>query len=124
MWRVLVVDDDPMITKAVVRLLRGRASVTRACSPIGAVLSMGVCPPFDAVWSDHRMPWPGAGAEVLHVAAELLPGATLWLVTADRSCAPEAFPAGTRIYSKPDIAAAAHDLCESLRHAPLAKRPA
>lgn len=70
-WRVLVVDDDAAVGKAILRVLRPLA-VTYAQSPVGALARIEAGAWFDAIVCDIHMPGM-SGPELQQQVARLAP---------------------------------------------------
>ena len=76
MVRVLVIEDEPMLARAIVRMLRGRFEVWIETSPhagIARIIETGETHErYDVVLCDSRMPG-ASGADVLKVARKHSP---------------------------------------------------
>lgn len=91
MTRVLLVDDEPGITRALARLLRTNGFEAEAANDPGVALDMLRSGEFDLVISDERMPG-GSGVDFLEVCAREWPAMVRVLLTgqADAKTASEA----------------------------------
>ncbi len=87
MARILVVDDDPLVGKALSRLLRREGFEVAIASDAAQALVMldGFTP--DLVLSDHRMPGM-TGAELLALVRRRHPGVLRLLISGDAERAP------------------------------------
>ncbi|MDP9037570.1 MAG: ATP-binding protein [Myxococcota bacterium] len=70
--RVLVIDDEPMMARAVQRLLEGEHDVTATSDPLGAVEQVRSGERFDAIVCDLMMPTMG-GIDVYDAIASVEP---------------------------------------------------
>lgn len=70
--RVLVIDDEPMMARAVQRLLEGEHDVTATSDPLGAVEQVRSGERFDAIVCDLMMPTMG-GIDVYDAIARVEP---------------------------------------------------
>lgn len=91
MIRVLLVDDEPGITRALTRLLQANGFEVEAAHEPGAALDLLRAREFDLVVSDERMPG-GSGVDFLEVCAREWPSMVRVLLTgqADAKAASEA----------------------------------
>jgi two-component system response regulator HupR/HoxA len=85
--RILVVDDEPLVRRALARALRPHR-VFQAGSYDEAAELLGA-EPLDAVFCDNWMPGR-SGVEVLALASEIQPSARRIMVTAHSPADPEA----------------------------------
>ena len=116
--RVLVLDDDPLIVRAVARMLRSAGlTIEGTTDPAEALAIAGRDPPH-AVISDLHMP-QACGAKVLAQIATIAPSAMRVLMSADPDFEPrEGSLAEARVHalmSKIDLRTLASVLVEQLR---------
>ncbi len=78
--RVLLVDDEPNVLRALRRSLRGRGFEIHTAADGAEALALLARTPMDAIVCDMRMPGP-SGAEVLKASIRLAPGAVRILLT-------------------------------------------
>ena len=113
--RVLIADDDPVMTRACVRLLRPHLQVLVAHSLADALRIIAAEKTLDAVWSDRHLPEANRGVSVLRAAAERHPSALLLLVTADPGRRGlETLPPGVHVFDKSDAAEAVALMVQTL----------
>ena len=77
---MLIVDDDPVLLRALERMLDGLGASVRAASAVREALAAIEADHFDVVISDYRMP-DGSGIEVLIRARHRHPNARRILMT-------------------------------------------
>lgn len=102
--RVLVVEDDPAIARAIRRLLAAPGlRIECAYDAQSALASIEAAAP-EIVWSDLDLGSELDGIDVLFAAARRRPEAGLLLVTSDPGAVgARALPAGARVFHKTDL---------------------
>ncbi|GAC1548994.1 MAG: hypothetical protein NVS3B10_12490 [Polyangiales bacterium] len=116
--RILLVDDDPAIAKALRRTLEGCAVPVRVevCADVTSAKAALRDYPFDLILSDFELP-DGTGADVLASALALRPRAFRALVTGHRTWDTASLAVNEggalRVISKPWTARAIHSMVEA-----------
>ena len=81
-FRVLVVDDDPMVRRAVADLVSSRARQVRQCGSAAEAIDIMRGEPIDLVLLDLNLP-DANGLEVMHWVGDQRPRATFIVVSGD-----------------------------------------
>lgn len=99
---VLLVEDEPLVARGLVRGLRDRCDVHVAATAAAGIEAITMDRRWDAIVADIGLP-DGSGLEVLAAAKRWRPGVPLLAVTGDitNSRVNEAFELGARVVAKP-----------------------
>lgn len=80
MAKILIIDDDPLVSDAIGQVSRKMGHATSVASSIGAALDTVRLEPFDIVFCDVRMP-DGSGLDILPNIREGLSGPEVIIIT-------------------------------------------
>ena len=101
MYKVLLVEDDPLVRSTMTDALEDASFEVRAVEDAGQAMQHLAYFPIDALLADIRMPGTLSGIDLSHIVSSRWPDVVIFLVSGRSETETAELPPGAEFFHKP-----------------------